>query len=157
MILDKIMPAALANHLWQSTVFALAAALLAFALRKNRAETRYWLWLAASLKFLIPFSILVAIGGTIHWPSTAPVVHSTFSTAVQYMGQPFAPAYAFTSGKVDGIIWRCKHHSGNCVCDLVVRICLRAARMDTKHVANCGGDAPRKTSGHGRPNSGPVM
>ena len=100
MILDRIMPTALANHLWQSTVFALAAALLAFALRKNRAETRYWLWLAASLKFLIPFSILVAIGGTIHWPSTAPVVHSAFSTAMQEICQPFAASSAFTSEKV---------------------------------------------------------
>ncbi|MFZ0591039.1 MAG: M56 family metallopeptidase [Bryobacteraceae bacterium] len=91
MILDKIVSAALANHLWQSTVFALIAGLLAFALRKNRAETRYWLWLAGSLKFLTPFSLLIAIGSEIHWPSAAPVVHSTFSTAVQQIQQPFAP------------------------------------------------------------------
>lgn len=96
MILYKMMPVALANHLWQSTVFGLAAALLAFALRNNRAGTRYWLWLAASLKFLIPFSILVAIGGTIHLPSTAPIVHSTFSTAVRQIGQPFAASPGFT-------------------------------------------------------------
>jgi bla regulator protein blaR1 len=38
--------AALANHLWQSTVFAGIAGLLALALRKNHARTRYWLWLA---------------------------------------------------------------------------------------------------------------
>jgi bla regulator protein blaR1 len=91
MILDNIVPAALANHLWQSTGFALIAVLLAFALRKNRAETRYWLWLAGSLKFLIPFSVLITIGSEIHWPSAAPVVHSTFSTAVQQIQQPFAP------------------------------------------------------------------
>jgi len=45
----------LANHLWQSTVFAAVAGLLALALRNNRAQVRYWLWLAASVKFLIPF------------------------------------------------------------------------------------------------------
>ena len=39
---------ALANHLWQSTVFAGIAALLTVALRKNHARTRYWLWLTAS-------------------------------------------------------------------------------------------------------------
>jgi bla regulator protein blaR1 len=45
----------LANHLWQSTLFATVAGLLTLALRKNRAQTRYCLWLAASVKFLIPF------------------------------------------------------------------------------------------------------
>ena len=44
---------ALGNHLWQSTVFAAVAALLTLLLRKNHARTRYWLWLAASLKFLV--------------------------------------------------------------------------------------------------------
>lgn len=52
----------LANHLWQSTLFAALAALLTLLLRGNRAQSRYWLWLAASVKFLIPFSVLVAAG-----------------------------------------------------------------------------------------------
>jgi hypothetical protein len=43
----------LANHLWQSTLCAAAAWLLALTLRKNRAAVRYWLWLAASVKFLV--------------------------------------------------------------------------------------------------------
>ena len=50
------------NHLWQSTIFAFAVALVAFAFRKNRAEVRYWMWLSASLKFLIPFSLLIGVG-----------------------------------------------------------------------------------------------
>jgi hypothetical protein len=37
------------NHLWQSTLFALAAGLLTLVLRKNQARARYWLWLAAKL------------------------------------------------------------------------------------------------------------
>jgi bla regulator protein BlaR1 len=41
-----------ANHLWQSTLFAAAAGLLTLAFRKNPAQTRYRLWLAASVKFL---------------------------------------------------------------------------------------------------------
>ena len=43
----------LTNHLWQSTVFALVAGLLAAALRSNRANVRYWLWFVASFKFLV--------------------------------------------------------------------------------------------------------
>jgi len=52
-----------ANHVWQSTLFAAAAGLLTLLLRVNRAEVRYWIWLAASVKFLIPCSILVDAGG----------------------------------------------------------------------------------------------
>jgi beta-lactamase regulating signal transducer with metallopeptidase domain len=52
----------LANHLWQSTVFAAVVALTTMAMRRNSARLRYWLWLAASLKFLIPFSVLVNLG-----------------------------------------------------------------------------------------------
>lgn len=59
----------LANHLWQSTLFAAAAGLLTLALRRNRAQTRHWLWLAASMKFLVPFSLLVDLGS--HWGRNA--------------------------------------------------------------------------------------
>jgi hypothetical protein len=51
--------AILGNHLWQSTLFAAAAWLLTLALRRHRAQVRYWLWLAASVKFLVPFALLV--------------------------------------------------------------------------------------------------
>ena len=61
----------LANHLWQSTLFAAVAWLLTLALRKNRAAVRYWIWLAASVKFLIPFSLLVSAGAQLGW-RTAP-------------------------------------------------------------------------------------
>ncbi|MGA2072611.1 MAG: M56 family metallopeptidase [Terriglobia bacterium] len=54
---------AVTNHLWQSTVFAIGVGLLTLAFRKNRAQVRYWLWFSASLKFLIPFSLLLNLGG----------------------------------------------------------------------------------------------
>jgi bla regulator protein blaR1 len=54
---------AFGNHIWQSTLFACAMGLLTLAFQKNRARVRYWLWFAASLKFLIPFSLLTALGG----------------------------------------------------------------------------------------------
>src|SRR6185295_9920386 len=62
-----------ANHLWQSTVFVAAMWVLTLALRQNRAAVRYWLWLAASLKFLIPFSLLVSSGSQLG-RRTAPVI-----------------------------------------------------------------------------------
>ena len=55
--------AAVANHLWQSSVFAVAAWLTALQLRRNRAHVRHGIWLAASVKFLIPFSLLINLGG----------------------------------------------------------------------------------------------
>jgi hypothetical protein len=48
--------------LWQSTVFAGIAWMLTLALQRNLAQTRYWVWLAAPLKFLVPFSLLMACG-----------------------------------------------------------------------------------------------
>ena len=78
----------LANHLWQSTLFAGAAGLLTLALRKNRAQTRYWLWLAASVKFLIPFSLLVVIGGHFGRQSTAAPA-AGWPYAVELVSQPF--------------------------------------------------------------------
>lgn len=63
---------ALSNHLWQSTVVAAILAAATLALRKNSARARYWLWLVASLKFLIPFSLLVPIGESIAVPAFVP-------------------------------------------------------------------------------------
>ena len=71
----------LVNHLWQSTLVAAVIAVLAAMLRDDAAHTRYWLWCAASLKFLVPFSLLTALGGALReagapridladWPST---------------------------------------------------------------------------------------
>ncbi|MGC3979965.1 MAG: M56 family metallopeptidase [Steroidobacteraceae bacterium] len=60
--MNNSMLPALANHLWQSTLFAIAVGVLALLLRNNSARIRYSLWLIASLKFLLPFSLLTALG-----------------------------------------------------------------------------------------------
>jgi len=62
--------APLVNHLWQSTLFAVAAGLLALVLRRNSARIRYWIWFAVSLKFLVPFSVLISIGAQLAWRAT---------------------------------------------------------------------------------------
>jgi TonB family protein len=53
------------NHLWQSTLTLTAIAAVAAMLRNHGAHVRYWLWWAASVKFLVPFSLLTALGSVI--------------------------------------------------------------------------------------------
>jgi len=88
----KAIAPALADHLWQSTLFAAAAALLTVALRRNSARVRYAVWLIASLKFMVPFSLLVAAGSLFSWR------HAAVSTAggmymVEVVGQPFTKPF----------------------------------------------------------------
>lgn len=74
----------LIHHLWQSTLFAGAVAALAYSLRGNRAAARYWLWLAASLKFLVPFALLLQVGGWLAWrPVTAVTTSRPVAAAVE--------------------------------------------------------------------------
>src|ERR1700742_4757813 len=81
---------ALANHIWQSTVFAAAVAALTLAFRTSRAGTRYWLWLWGSLKFFVPFSLLVNVGSYLAIPHSQSSTKTVFYTTVEQLGQPFA-------------------------------------------------------------------
>jgi bla regulator protein BlaR1 len=85
-----------ADHLWQSTLFALAAGLLTLALKKNHARTHYWLWLAASLKFLLPFSLLIGLGGLLPAPNRSTPANQGLFFAMEQVGQPFTAAAATT-------------------------------------------------------------
>jgi uncharacterized protein (TIGR03435 family) len=82
------------DHLWQSTLFAAAAGLLTLAFRKSQARARYWLWLAASVKFLVPFSLLVALGSHIEWrvvpvgPQQLGVSYAAVSYAIEHVSVP---------------------------------------------------------------------
>ncbi|HUP02771.1 MAG TPA: M56 family metallopeptidase, partial [Bryobacteraceae bacterium] len=79
------------NHLWQSTVFGAAAALLALTLRGNRASVRHWLWLAASVKFLVPFAGLAVIGGWLgRWVVPAGRTAAYVPVVVGRVVEPFA-------------------------------------------------------------------
>jgi uncharacterized protein (TIGR03435 family) len=82
------------NHLWQSTLFAAAVALAAVALRRNSPRLRYWLWLAASMKFLIPFSLLVSTGARIQLPPDTPSLHAV---TVQRISTYLAPVSALSA------------------------------------------------------------
>jgi len=113
---------ALGNHLWQSTLFAVAAGLLTLILRKNHARARYGLWLAASVKFLIPFSLLAGIGSRLAWSRGSAGTQSGLYFAMQEISRPFAqstmpvispasPSMAFPSLihllPVLGAVWLC--------------------------------------------------
>ncbi len=81
----------IANHFWQSTAFVAAISLLVLLFDKNHARVRYRLWLAASAKFLIPFSALIALGGTIPRSNhDTLVLQPLLISAVQAVAQPFS-------------------------------------------------------------------
>jgi TonB family protein len=74
------------EHLWQSTLCAGVAGLLAIALRRSSAGTRHAIWLAASLKFLVPLSLFVAAGAYLA-AGTASVTTSRVTMAIRWLDQ----------------------------------------------------------------------
>jgi len=114
------------NHLWQSTVFALAAGLLTLAFRKNRAQVRYWLWFSASLKFLIPFSILISLGSRVEWTPVADrVATQAVTNAMVQIAQPFTETVSFTAPTARGTDWRPAAIVGIWACGFVAIVLLR--------------------------------
>ncbi len=86
------MIALLLNHLWQSSLCVGGAGLIALALRRNGANVRFWLWFAASIKFLVPFAALTALGAYFLTPML-PAVSAPSVTLVEPLAKPFsAPA-----------------------------------------------------------------
>src|SRR5687768_9035785 len=80
----------LANHLWQSTLFAIAVGLLTLMCRKNHASVRYWLWFSASVKFFIPFTLLMALGDRLEWASRVPQIAApAVSATLAQVSRPF--------------------------------------------------------------------
>ena len=78
-----------ANHLWQSTLCAAAAWLLTLVLQQNRAAVRHGIWLAASVKFLVPFSLLADLGGRVGWRLAPEVASVPIPVAVEQLARPF--------------------------------------------------------------------
>jgi bla regulator protein BlaR1 len=96
----------LLNHLWQSTLLVGIAWLGTLALRKNRARVRYWLWMAASLKFLVPAAILVNIGERIEWNPPPAHVQPAVSFVMQKVVEPAGPVFVPATNTGPGaLIW----------------------------------------------------
>jgi beta-lactamase regulating signal transducer with metallopeptidase domain len=81
------------NHLWQSTLITAVAFLLVVVLRRNQAQIRYWIWLIASVKFLIPFSLLIALGSALE---RAPGADQLTDIAAQIA----TPSVSFTAERI---------------------------------------------------------
>lgn len=82
----------LVDHLWQSTLFGLAIWSVTLALRGNSAAVRHWLWLAASLKFLVPFSALYLLGTAAGIPPPLESQPVFFAAAMDAASPVIAPA-----------------------------------------------------------------
>src|SRR5690349_7184016 len=99
----------LANHLWQSTLFAAVVAVLVSALKHNAARIRFCLWLAASLKFVIPFSVLVTLGTKLArnfaTPSVVPVNLSALFASLTRPFEATPPDATSIWPVVIGILW----------------------------------------------------
>jgi bla regulator protein blaR1 len=66
-------------------LFAATAGLLTLLLRRNSARVRYWVWLAALVKFLVPFGVLVSFGGHLSMPGWKPEPPSIAQPAISYV------------------------------------------------------------------------
>lgn len=81
--------AMLVNHLWQSTAVVGIAWLLTQALRRNQARVRYWLWMIASVKFLLPFWLFMEAGEWLRSLLRTPVVQKpALATVIEQIAQP---------------------------------------------------------------------
>lgn len=85
------MTGAVLDHLWQSTLFCAAVWLITLTLRHNGAAIRHQLWMLASLKFLVPFSALYAIGAEAGLPSPVEIQPTFISTAMQAASPVMSP------------------------------------------------------------------
>jgi uncharacterized protein (TIGR03435 family) len=88
------LPGSWVNHLWQSTLCAVALGVLALGFKRNHASIRYWLWFCASIKFLFPFTLLVMLGSALPWTPIAAPPASPFTLVVTQIGQPFLESAA---------------------------------------------------------------
>ena len=153
MIPGQLQP--LANHLFQSTLFAAMAGLLALALRRNRAQIRYCLWLTASIKFYIPFSLLVAAGS--HFaPHTAPkAALSIVSPAIEQIAQSVLVT-RFSHGARTNRACR-KRASHGLLCHLGDRLCDRGLVLVEAMAADPGRAAHGNTLASAGRDSGHVL
>jgi bla regulator protein BlaR1 len=87
---------AVLEHVWQSTLFVFGAWVLTRLLRRNGAHVRYAVWLAASSKFLVPFSLLALLGRQLQ-----PYVDSPADGVFAALGAGDITAFFVMPGRVE--------------------------------------------------------
>jgi bla regulator protein blaR1 len=77
-------------HLWQSTLVLAAIGILSLVMGRRSASTRHALWQLASIKFLVPFSLL-ALAGNAAGERIVPLSNAEASTAARWLdrSRPF--------------------------------------------------------------------
>jgi beta-lactamase regulating signal transducer with metallopeptidase domain len=88
------------DHLWQSTCIAGALGFATWVFRSHGAHVRHALWFAASVKFLLPFSLLIALGARIPLQSRAAA--PALSQIVAPFSSRSAPAFLSTPLRTAG-------------------------------------------------------
>ena len=118
------------NHLWQSTVFGLCAAVLAMAFRRNRARVRFGIWLSASLKFLVPFSLLLSLGSHLAPEAVAAKAVATpiAAVAILQISEPFPERLVSTASEPPGRNWIAVGMFGIWLCGFAVVSVVRLSR-----------------------------
>ena len=91
-IYGQVPIAGLVGHLAQSTLVALVAWMLTRTLRSNRPSGRFWIWFLASVKFLLPFTILEDAGEWLRRIVAAPIRESAVLAVLTRI--PLAPTIA---------------------------------------------------------------
>ena len=100
------------NHLLQSTAFAAACAVLTLTLRNNRAQVRYALWMAASLKFLLPFAALTAFGRALGHRLLPATAGQQVAVVFEFVSQPVSRTLGPAAMGVPGLLERAAVASG---------------------------------------------
>lgn len=98
------MIAAILDHLWQSTLFAMGAGLLTLLFARNGAHIRYWLWFVASAKFLVPFS-LVSDALRPLLQHFAPIAAPASILVINHVTTPFAAVMPVTASSAPHLVF----------------------------------------------------
>ena len=96
---------AVANHIWQSTIVAMAAGILALVFRNNSASVRYWIWFAAAMKFLVPFAALTAVASALPLPRAPSVASGALEAATVIFRSSTIPAMPGIASTFITIVW----------------------------------------------------
>jgi TonB family protein len=102
---------AIVEHIWESTVVAIAAGGVSLILRRNSASVRYWIWFTAAVKFLVPFAALAALANQFALPQSPQAATNVLAAATIVFRGSALPAVSEATSVAIIFVWA----SGACV------------------------------------------